>query len=273
MPNFIVVLVAWLDRWRGVLLGAVVLVATLWLAWSNQLVLYIHPRYIVFTVTMTVIALALVVTSIAMKHPVGRESHGAHDAHDGDIHNPSTVSRLGRLPAFLALGGFVVSALFAITLIIVPPATLTSATADQRAINSSGVGSEVQSVDDAAIATDTAVRQFTVLDWASLLNQTSDAGFYADKPVDVVGFITADTEDPDNMFYVSRFIVTCCAVDAQPVGVPVYLPRWADSFSTDQWVRVSGEFSVNTSRESTQPLVLREAVINTIETPDDPYLF
>ena len=46
-----------LRRWWGVILILVAVCATVWLAATQQLVLYIHPRYVVFTVIMAVIAL------------------------------------------------------------------------------------------------------------------------------------------------------------------------------------------------------------------------
>ena len=112
-----------------------------------------------------------------------------------------------------------------------------------------------------------------MLDWSSLLRQTSDTAFYAGKTVDVVGFITADQDDPQNVFWVSRFIVTCCAVDAQPVGIPVYAPDWADSYELDGWVRVTGEFASNPSRDSSQAIALLPEAVDKVETPDEPYLF
>ena len=128
---------------------------------------------------------------------------------------------------------------------------------------------------DAASSSDAAFAKFTVLDWASLLRQTSDLAFYDGKPVDVTGFITADPDDPQNVFYVSRFVITCCAVDAQPVGVPVYSPNWSDSYAVDDWVEVTGSFGANQSSRSTQPLAVQPSVdgIVGIEEPDDPYLF
>ena len=125
----------------------------------------------------------------------------------------------------------------------------------------------------AASAPIAAFASFTVLDWASLLRQTSDVGFYAGKPVTVQGFIVPDPDDPDNVFYVSRFFVTCCAVDAQPAGIPVHYPGWASSFATDDWVDVSGEISTNPSRTSTQPLAVIPDAVVPIEQPSDPYLF
>jgi putative membrane protein len=56
-------LLRFVQRWRGVALMSVVVVATIWLAVSGQLILYIHPRYVVFTVIMAVVALVFVAAS------------------------------------------------------------------------------------------------------------------------------------------------------------------------------------------------------------------
>jgi len=244
-----------LQRWRGVALVGVVVVATLLLAANNQLVLYIHPRYIVFTVIMMVIAAILIVASILLG---GR----------GDEEDPP--SRAGK---FLGVTAVVLAGAVAIGMVVLPPATLSSATADQREINSSALGGSTVDVSEVAAGSDATFTAFDVLDWASLLRQTTDLGVYEDKPVDVVGFVTADQSDPDNVFYVSRFIVTCCAVDAQPVGVPVYLPDWKSTIELDEWVQVTGGFDTNRSPSSDQPLaVIPDEVIPT-EQPSDPYLF
>jgi len=244
-------------RWRGVVLVATAVVATIWLAATNQLILYIHPRYVLFTVIMAVVALAIIVASVLVRQP--------HDHDEPDTRRQKAVS-IAAIMTSLVLG---------VGLIAVPPAVLTSATVAQRDINSAGVGADVTSVDDAASSSDAAFAKFTVLDWASLLRQTSDLAFYDGKPVDVTGFITADPDDPQNVFYVSRFVITCCAVDAQPVGVPVYSPNWSDSYAVDDWVEVTGSFGANQSSRSTQPLAVQpgESGIVGIEEPGDPYLF
>ncbi|MCY7413295.1 MAG: TIGR03943 family protein, partial [Salinibacterium sp.] len=53
--------------------------ATLWLAVADELVLYIHPRYIVFTVIMASLAVVFVIASAFMR---ARESHASEDASD-----------------------------------------------------------------------------------------------------------------------------------------------------------------------------------------------
>ena len=250
MPRF--------TRWQGIALCVAALVSTVWLAVTNQLILYIHPRYIVFTVIMTGLGLVLVVASF-WRSP-------DHD-HDHGEPTPRGYRRA------LTVAGTVLTLVVAIALVVVPPATLTTATADQRVINSTQVGSGTKTVDSAASAPAGAFARFTVLDWSSLLRQTTDASFYRDKAANVVGFITKDADDPQNVFYVSRFVITCCAVDAQPVGVPVYLPNWQDRFAADQWVKVSGSFETNPSTKSQQSITLVPTATTKVDQPSEPYLY
>lgn len=249
-------LLASVQRWRGVVLMSVVVVATLWLAATNQLILYIHPRYVWFTVIMSVIALLFVVGSAFLREP--------HDHDDPPTRRQNIVSG-----AAVAL-----SVAIAAGILVVPPATLTSATLEAREINGAGLGGDQgQSVTAASTTTDAAFAKFTVLDWSSLLRQSTDLAVFSGKPVDVVGFVSADPDDPDNMFYVSRFVVTCCAVDAQPVGVPVYSPNWSDDFAVDQWVRVEGGFATNPSRSSGQAIAVLPETAEVVDQPGEPYLY
>lgn len=243
------------QRWQGIALISVALVSTIWLAATNQLILYIHPRYILFTVIMAGLGLVLATASVA--------SRPGHD-HD-------EAPRRGR--AILSIGATVLTVAVAVGLILIPPATLTTATADQRAINSTAVGVGTKTVDSAASASAGSFTKFTVQDWASLLRQTTDSGFYRDKPADVVGFITKDSDDPENVFYVSRFMITCCAVDAQPIGVPVYLPHWRNGFAADEWVRVRGTFDTNPSSSSNQAIALVPTATAKVKQPSEPYLY
>jgi uncharacterized repeat protein (TIGR03943 family) len=242
-------------RWRGLALAAVALVVTVWLGVTNQLILYIHPRYIVFTLIMAAVALALLVASFA-----ARRTHSHAE------------SPTRRQKAITVVGGILALA-FAVAMIAVPPATLSSATAIQRDINSTTVGAGSQTVASASSKAGSAFAKFTVLDWSSLLRQTSAASFYQGKPADVTGFVTADSNDPANMFFVSRFVITCCAVDAQPVGVPVYLPDWEQKYAEDKWVRVEGGFTTDPSSKSSEQIALVPSKVSIVAKPHQPYLF
>ena len=245
------------QRWRGVVIIGTMAVVTLWLAYSGQLVLYIHPRYIVFTVAMAGVAVVLSLLAVA-----GRRDH--------DDEHGAPPPRRERM---LALTAACIAGLFTLGMVVLPPATLSTATAQQREVNATA------SDDAAALATATTadaatVATFTVREWSAILRQTSDLGFYADRPAtDLLGFVVPDDEDPENLFYVSRFAVTCCAVDAQPLGVPVYLPGWEAQYPADTWVVLSGAFGSNPSRASTEPIVLIPDTVEVVEQPREPYLF
>ncbi|WP_411698429.1 TIGR03943 family putative permease subunit [Conyzicola sp.] len=245
-----------MQRWRGVALMSVVVVATIWLALTNQLILYIHPRYVLFTVIMAVVALVFVAASAFLREP-----------HDHDAPPSRRQNVVSGAAAVLSL-------VIAAGIIVVPPATLSSATLEQRAINNGGLaGDQAQSVASVASTTDAAFAKFTVLEWSSLLRQTSELSVFSGKPVDIVGFVSADPDDPENMFFVSRFVITCCAVDAQPIGVPVYAPGWADDVAVDQWVRVTGGFDTNPSGVSQQAIAVVPDTVEVVEQPGEPYLY
>lgn len=258
-----------LVRWQGVLLSLVVLAATAWLAATGQLSLYIHPRYVLFTVIMTAVAAVFVVGATVLattRHGAG-DHHDHHDEHDHDAFAGAPGGARGRIAGSVAaVGSVVVIAVALVSLLVVPPATLTSATAASREMNA---GAALAGDEFVSVGGD--YRNFSVKDWSSLLTQVSAASFYEGKSVDVTGFVSADSADPDNVFFVSRFIVTCCAVDAQPVGVPVYQPGWADELEPDQWVRVTGPFVGNES--SGVPVVVQPASVDPVDQPADPYVY
>lgn len=178
-------------------------------------------------------------------------------------------------PRWRVLAGRVWALLLAVLtlglLLIAPPQSLSPATAEARSVNAgAGAGSDI---DAAAIAAGTDYSALTVADWVSLLHQTSDLGYYSGKRADIIGFTSPDPADPENVVYVSRFVVTCCAVDAQAIGVPLYLPGWQRIAPTGTWVRAAGGFAVNPSTGSAQPLVLDTTVLEPVPEPDDPYVF
>jgi len=245
------------QRWRGLVIIGTMAAVTLWLAYSGQLVLYIHPRYILFTVIMSIIAVVLTVLAVT--------THREHD--DEDEKAPPRRERMLGLTAAAIAGAFTIG------MVVIPPATLTTATAQQREVNATA-SDDGQALAVALGADESVVATFTVREWSTVLRQTSDLAFFDGKPATaLLGFVTPDPDDPDNMFYVSRFVVTCCAVDAQPLGVPVHLPGWAEFYPADSWVEVSGSFERNPSRVSSKPVVVVPDDIEAVEQPREPYLF
>ena len=86
------------QRWRGVALIGIAVVATIWLAFGNELVLYIHPRYIVFTLIMGVLALAFVIASLLVR------THADDDAAE-PRRGAKVLSSVGLAVALVSVAG------------------------------------------------------------------------------------------------------------------------------------------------------------------------
>ncbi|GAA1759673.1 TIGR03943 family putative permease subunit [Agromyces humatus] len=260
-------------RWQGIVLALIGIVATVWLALTDQLSLYIHPGTSWFAIVMALIGAVLVIAAFALT-PLEDDHQVASDAsqpgpavhlHEHDPTAPRSVGS-GTIRAALAAAIIVGASL---ALLVLPPATLTSAAAAQRSINS-----ETSTLDqDATALVGGDTSSFTVKDWAVLLGQSPDADFFAGRSIDLVGFVSSSPDDPDNVFYVTRFVVTHCAIDAQPVGVPVYLPGWAERFEPDQWVTASGAIVPNPGSSSAEPLLLTPDEISVTDQPEQPYVY
>jgi uncharacterized repeat protein (TIGR03943 family) len=250
------------QRWLGVTLSLIGVVAILWLGATGRLELYIHPRYVVFTIVMAVIGGA---ASIAAFLVIPGRSGDDH-AHDHD-ELPESPPRTGWRAA-IAIGGSALLVTGAVvTLLVLPPATLTSTTAENRDI----AGSTALASADTTELVGGDSTTFTVKDWATLLHQGLGDDFFAGKPAAISGFLVA-TDDPD-VVYVARFLVTCCAVDAQPLAVPVLLPGWQDDFAADDWIEVTGGFAPNPDAAASEPIVLVPQTVEQISQPAQPYVY
>ncbi|WP_035743384.1 TIGR03943 family putative permease subunit [Arthrobacter sp. MA-N2] len=245
-------------RWQGVVLSLIGLIATIWLGLTGQLALYIHPRYFVFTIIMAVIAAVLALAAFAFA-PTAQDGHD----HEHDEERDSRWAWLWPVGSVLTIIAAVVA------LLILPPSTLTTATVTQRDLNGSASALTLKAP---ALPSKGDYSAFTVRDWASLLRSGAGQDFFADKTATVTGFITPDKSD-SNVFFVARFVVTCCAVDAQPIGVPVYHPGWQDQYKTDSWVTISSSFRANPNPASREAIVLMPDSITPTTQPAQPYVY
>jgi putative membrane protein len=233
----------------GVTLAATTTVSILWLWWTNKLNFYINPSYDWFATLMALIGgVGVVVSTI-------RRSHA------DNLRRPVKLTTI-------TLG--VIAVLMGLSLIVLRPASLSGTTALQRGINAGGL--DLTSTITTAGFGATNYSQFDIRDWASVLSQTSQVAFYNGKTADqLVGFIAPTPNHSINVFYVSRFYITCCAMDAQPYGVPVYVAGWAKSYPLNSWVRISGSFKSNPDGKEDDPVILVPTVIAKIPEPQDPY--
>lgn len=238
-------------------------VAIVWLTATGRLGLYVHPRYFVFTAVTAVAAGVLAIAAFALLPR--SDGDGGHD-HDHDGEEPRT--RAGKL--WFGGGAVVLTAAAFVSLLLLPPSTLDTASVQSNEISDTA-GSLPDEQTTELVGSDSTA--FTVKEWAALLRQGVDEEYTSRNPADVSGFVIADDADPENVFFVARHAITCCTVDAQPIGVPVYQPDWADSLADGEWVRVAGRFEPNQSATSLEPLVIVPTKVEPIDEPADPYVY
>lgn len=235
---------------QGIILLSIIAVATLWLAATGRLTLYIHQRYVVFTTGMAVVALVMASASVITQSRAHQQTHFAW-------WRGITTCVMVCIVAGMAL--------------FVPPTALTTTTATQRGINKGAVTRlSTEKLSHASIFAQRDYSRLTIKEWAGLLTQTQDSAFYRGKTVNLTGFVTPDTAD-SQIFYVSRFVVTCCAVDAQAVGVPVYAPGWRERYQPNSWVTVTGDFAAHPQQHRQQPIVIMPRSVALTTQPKEPY--
>lgn len=112
--------------------------------------------------------------------------------------------------------------------------------------------------------------QRTLIDWVRTLNVYPEPDAYTGQKVKVEGFVIHPPQLPDNYLLISRFIITCCAADAYPVGLPVKLTSSRSNFTPDTWLNVQGEMITETLSGKRQ-LVINANSIAPIPEPKNPY--
>jgi uncharacterized repeat protein (TIGR03943 family) len=243
------------QAWIGAALTTLGVVSTIWLAATGRLTLYIHPRYTIFTVVIAVVAGVLVLAAVAVLS-------GQHGELDNEHSAPA--ARRG-----LALGWFRVMMLIvaAFALLVVPPGTLSSRMLQNRDVVSAG-----QQLDTADVSSLQGgdPETFSLKDWAALLQQGGVESVLGED-VNVSGYVLDQGEE--DVFFVARLTVTCCAVDAQPIGLPVYRPNWKEELRPSSWIEVMGSFVEDVGRSRRHPALIQIGTLTRIDEPDNPYVF
>ncbi|MDB9527546.1 TIGR03943 family protein [Oscillatoria sp. CS-180] len=112
----------------------------------------------------------------------------------------------------------------------------------------------------------------SLIDWIRTLNVYPEPDAYTDDPVSVTGFVI-HPPDWDDYLMVARFVLTCCAADAYPVGLPVELTGdHGNEFPADSWISVRGKMTTETIDGQRRLLIQPDEIIS-IPEPDNPYEF
>jgi putative membrane protein len=253
----------WLDvlailAW-GILLGKY------WL--MGQLQLLIHPNYVPLVAITSILLVFLAGLKIGQIDRVNKPKNL--------IDNIDPIEHITIFP--LGWG----SSLLLITAILglaISPQVLTSQAALQR-----GIGESLPLLREQTqlFRTNTNSEERSIVDWVRTLNTYPEPDAYMGQKANLTGFVVHLDQLPANYLVLSRFIITCCAVDAYPVGIPIKLDQSRSAYPADTWLKVEGTMITETLASnhpnhqnqdgSERQLVLKAESIEKIPTPSNPY--
>ncbi|GEM_PF-1279364 len=85
-----------------------------------------------------------------------------------------------------------------------------------------------------------------------------------------VGFVGHDEKLGAERFYLVRFVISCCAADATPLGFEVDYPE-AEELKDNQWVKVEGHV-IKRDDKSDWPYAIKASRVQPVKKPYNPYL-
>lgn len=152
---------------------------------------------------------------------------------------------------------------------VVTPQVFASQTAIQRGVTDSVLmtRSQPQSFGGDSLSKP---EERSLIEWIRTLTVYPEPDAYTGQPVKLKGFIVYPPNLPSQYLLISRFVITCCAADAYPVGLPVKLKSNRDAYPIDSWQEVQGQMITETL-EGRRQLVIEAKSLKQIPKPADPY--
>ena len=254
--------------WRGILdvLALGMWSAMLFRYWfGGKLLLLLHPNYAWLSnsaaIILSLLALYRAWQTFQAYTSVSRRSSDSPETASLE----STQSHIALLPGNLSSAILLSVAIFGL---IYTPRAFASQTATQRGISEtlSLTRAQPQRFERATTPSDR-----SIIDWIRLVNVYPEPDAYEGESVAVEGFVIHPDSWPDDYLMVSRFVLTCCAADAYPVGLPVKLTS-ADQadYAVDSWLSVTGKMQTETL-DGRRQIAIAPTAIRAIEEPRNPY--
>lgn len=222
---------------------------------NGQLTWYINIRFVPLTI-FGMIFLGVLAQAVFSEIRRARKHEQEHPDHHHEHDHAPASANLWVMLIPLAIG------------LLIPARPLDSAAFDTKGFNTSA---PLVSSEASAQIFETESEERNILDWLKLFNYEEDVTQFIGERASVVGFVYFDDALGSNRFYVSRFVVSCCAADGFAIAMPV---QWDDpsALKQDAWVVVRGSIEAVTINDQRVPMIVAES-IEPVDIPDQPYLF
>ena len=222
---------------------------------SQQLYLLIHPNYFPLVV---VAGFVLIIIGIAKAMELMRQRGPVQEAQHMNLIPP-------RLGSFL----LIVVAIIGFT---IAPRVFASDKAIQRGVAEFGqANSRLQ---PQSFRSSTRPEDRSLVDWTRTLSVYPEPDAYTGQKVKVKGFVIHPPDSGREYLFLARFVLTCCAADAYPVGLPVRLKQGQtrDDFKKDDWFEVEGEMATETFSGKRQLTIIASSM-KKVSQPKNPYSY
>lgn len=220
--------------------------------WSGNLFFYIHERFLWLIIFASI---GFVVLGISYTYLSARQD--PEHTHDGHHHASFSWGSLFLLALPIVLG------------LLVPPKPLGAAAMVNRDVSAGSLTSATAPGRDNILNKPKGEK--TILDWLIEFRTSANPARFDGEEIKATGFVYRDDRFGPDTFMVSRFVVSCCAADAAPVGLIVKSPDSAN-FAADQWVEVSGRLELSQFDGQEMPIIIADA-ITPVDVPERPYLY
>lgn len=153
--------------------------------------------------------------------------------------------------------------------LVVTPRTFTSQTALARGLTESLPVTRLQT-QEFRNAAKPELR--SLIEWVRLLNYNPEPDTYRGQKAKVQGFTIHPPTLSDRYIWIGRFVITCCAADAYPVGLPVKLPEGQTraTYPPDKWLEIEGQM-ITEELEGKRKLTIEALSLKPIPEPKNPY--
>lgn len=233
-----------------------ILILKYWL--QNKLILLIHPNYFTLVVASGIALLLLAASRILqLVNQVRQEAKG----------RAPTMPIAQHISVFPPGWGSALLLTAAILGLVVTPQVFASQTAIQRGITESALATRSQ---PQSFRSNSKPEERKLIEWVRTLTVYPEPDAYTGQAVKVEGFVVYPPNLPSQYILISRFVITCCAADAYPVGLPVKLNGSRDAYPIDSWQEVQGRMITETL-EGRRQLVIEASSLKKISKPAKPY--
>jgi uncharacterized repeat protein (TIGR03943 family) len=153
--------------------------------------------------------------------------------------------------------------------LVITPRVFASQTALDRGVTESIGASRAQ---PQAFRATMRPEERSLVDWVRTLNVYPEPDAYTGQKVKVQGFVIHPPKVGEEYILLARFVLSCCAADAYPVGLPVQISESRQQYPPDTWLEVEGQMTTQTVAEKRQ-LTIKANTLKKIPQPQNPYSY